>query len=35
MSRYVLFMIAIGLFGGGAIILGVIGLWLKKHGYPY
>ena len=35
MSRFELFLTAISIFGGGAILLGLIGLWLKKHGYPY
>ena len=35
MDRFELFMTAISIFGGGAILLGLVGLWLKKHGFPY
>ena len=35
MSRFDLFMTVIAVMGIGGVALGVLGIWLKKHGYPY
>ena len=35
MSRFDMFMTVIAVMGIGGVALGVLGIWLKNHGYPY